>query len=576
MYSSPIEEIKAKLDIAEVVGSYIKLTKAGVNYKALCPFHGEKTPSLFVSPSRQIWHCFGCGEGHSIFDFIMKIEGIEFGDALRILAQKAGVELKPLKPELRTKRQRFYEICELAVKFYQKQLEKSSKGKKVKEYLLKRGINQESIEKWKLGWAPDSWQGLSDFLGSQGYNKQEIEKTGLAIKNEKGSYFDRFRSRIMFPVFDLNSQVIGFGGRVLKKEKEVSKYMNTPNTLLYDKSRVLYGLDRSKVGIRKNDFCMLVEGYIDVILAHQANMKNVVATSGTALTPFHLTILKRYSNNLSLAFDMDFAGDAATKRGINLAQTRGFNIKVVSMPEGKDPADIISLNPEKFKKMVEGSISILKFYFQNAFSQFDKKTAEGKREISNILLPIIKRISNRIEQSSWVQELASKLNVKEKHIEEELKKVKPEQKISDFNIQVAEIKKPVIEKSTKEILEERVISLLFKAPQHLSVIDEQIIPYFSSQTKEIVNNFENRDKISSELSNFIASLSLKAEIEQIEEEDILPDLKFCLKEIKSFELKKKLDNISLQIRQAEQEQDLKRIENLSQEFNQLTKKIMTN
>jgi len=575
MFSSPIEEIKSKLDIAEVVGSYIKLTKAGINYKALCPFHGEKTPSLFVSPSRQIWHCFGCGEGHSIFDFVMKIEGIEFGDALRILAQKAGVELKPLKPELRTKRQRFYEICELAVKFYQKQLEKSLKGKEAKKYLLKRGINEESIEKWKLGWAPEAWQGLSDFLSSQGYSKQEIEKTGLAIKSEKGSYFDRFRSRIMFPVFDLNSQVVGFGGRVLKKEKEVSKYMNTPNTLLYDKSRILYGLERSKVGIRKNDSCMLVEGYIDVILAHQAKMENVVATSGTALTPFHLTVLKRYSKNLSLAFDMDFAGDAATKRGINLAQARGFNIKVVSMPEGKDPADIISLNPEKFKKIVEQSISILKFYFQNAFSRFDKKTAEGKREISNILLPIIKRIPNRIEQSSWVQELSSKLSVKEKHIEEELKKVKPEQQVSDFNVQVSEIKKPVIEKSTKEILEERVISLLFKAPQHLSVVDEQIIPYFSSQTKEIINNFENRDKISPELSGLIASLSLKAEIEQIEEEDILSDLKFCLKEIKSLELKKKLDDISLQIKQAEQEQDLKRIENLSQEFNQLTKKIMT-
>ncbi len=575
MYSSPIEEVKSKLDIAEVVGSYIKLTKAGVNYKALCPFHGEKTPSLFVSPSRQIWHCFGCGEGHSIFDFVMKVEGIEFGDALRILAQKAGVELKPLKPELRTKRQRFYEICELAVKFYQKQLEKSSKGKKAKEYLLKRGINEESIEKWKLGWAPELWQGLSGFLNSQGYSNQEIEKTGLAIKSEKGSYFDRFRSRIIFPVFDLNSQIIGFGGRVLKKDKEVSKYMNTPNTLLYDKGRILYGLNRSKVGIRKSDSCMLVEGYIDVILAHQAGMENVVATSGTALTPFHLTILKRYSNNLSLAFDMDFAGDAATKRGINLAQTRGFNIKVVSMPEGKDPADIISLNPEKFKKMAEDSISILKFYFQNAFSQFDKKTAEGKREISNILLPIIKRISNRIEQSSWVQELSSKLNVKEKHIEEELQKVKPEQQASRFNVQTSEVKNPVIEKSIKEILEERVISLLLKAPQHLNVIDERIIPYFSSQTKEIVNNFENRDKISSELSDLIASLSLKAEIEQIEEEDILPDIKFCLKEIKSLELKKKLDDISLQIRQAEQEQDIKKIENLSERFNQLTKKITT-
>ena len=576
MFSSPIEEIKAKLNIVDIIGSYIKLTKAGVNYKALCPFHGEKTPSLFVSPSRQMWHCFGCSEGHSAFDFVMKIEGIEFGDALRILAQKTGVDLKPIKPELRTKKQRFYEICELSVKFYQKQLEKSLKGKEAKKYLLKRGINEESIEKWKLGWAPKSWQGLSDFLSSQGYSKQEIEKTGLAIKSEKGSYYDRFRARIMFPVFDLNSQVVGFGGRVLKKEKETSKYMNTPNTLLYDKGRILYGLDKSKVGIRKNDSCMLVEGYVDVILAHQAGMENIVATSGTALTSFHLTILKRYSNNLSLAFDMDFAGDAATKRGINLAQTRGFNIKVVNMPEGKDPADVISLNPEEFKKMADDSISILEFYFQNAFSQFNEKTAEGKKEISNILLPIIKRIPNRIEQSSWIQELAVKLSVKEEHVEEELKKIKPEQHTSDLNVQASESKNPVVEKTKKETLEERIISLLLRAPQHLSIVDEQIIPYFSSQTQEIVNNFENKNKIPDELSNILASLSLRAEIEQIEEEEVLPELEFCLKEIKSIELKKKLDNISLQIRQAEQERDIKKIENLSQQFNQLTKKIITN
>jgi len=576
MYSSPIEEIKSKLDIVEVIGNYIKLIKAGANYKALCPFHGEKTPSLFVSPSRQMWHCFGCSEGHSIFDFVMKIEGIEFGDALRILAQKAGVDLTPIKPELRSQRQRLYEICELATKFYQKQLGKSVKGKIAKEYLLKRKIDEGSIKRWRLGWAPESWRSLSNFLSSQGYGQEEVQKTGLTIKSEKGSYYDRFRGRIIFPVFDLNSQIIGFGGRVLKKEKETAKYMNTPNTLLYDKGRILYGLDKSKVGIRKNDSCILVEGYIDVILAHQADMENVVATSGTALTSFHLTILKRYSNNLSLAFDMDFAGDAATKRGINLAQARGFDIKIVSMPEGKDPADIISLNPEEFKKMADSSISILEFYFQNAFSRFDEKTAEGKREISNILLPIIKRIPNRIEQSSWIQELAAKLSVKEEHVEEELKKIKPEQHTSDLNIQISKPNNPVVEKTRKGVLEERIISLLLRAPQHLSLVDEQIIPYFSSQTKEIINNFENLDKISSELSDLIASLSFKAEVEQVDEDEVLPELEFCLKKIKSIELKKKLDNISLQIRHAEQKQDVKEIENLSQQFNQLTKKIITN
>ncbi len=574
MLSSPIEEIKSKLDIVEVIGSYIKLIKAGANYKALCPFHGEKTPSLFVSPSRQMWHCFGCSEGHSIFDFVMKIEGVEFGDALRILAHKAGVELKPIKPELRTKRQRFYEICELATKFYEKQLEKSSKGKKVKEYLFQRGINEESIKEWRLGWAPDAWRGLAGFLSSQNYSLEEIQKAGLSIKGEKGSY-DRFRSRIMFPIFDLNSQVIGFGGRVLKKEKELAKYMNTPNTLLYDKGRILYGLNKSKIEIRKNDFCILVEGYVDVILAHQEGKANVVATAGTALTPFQLAILKRYSSNLMLAFDMDFAGDAATKRGIDLARARGFNIKVIKMPQNKDPADIISEDAKEFEKLINNSVSILDFHFQNAFSQFDKKTAEGKRKISDALLPVIKGVLNKIEQASWVQELASRLNVKEKDIEVELNKVKIKE-ISEPGFKTNNFQKQTNKKTKKQAIEERLLTLLFKSPQHLSVVDKEVIPYFSSQTQEIINNFKNLDKISAELSDIINSLSLKAEIEQIEEEEVLSELEFCLKEIKSLELKKKLDDISLQIRQAEQEQDIKKIENLSQRFNQLTKKIMTN
>jgi DNA primase len=576
MFSSPIEEIKSKLNIVDVISSYVKLTKAGANYKALCPFHGEKTPSLFVSPSRQMWHCFGCGEGHSMFDFVMKIEGIEFGDALRILANKAGVELKRVKPEFKTKRNRLYDICELAVRFYQKQLEKSAKGKIARQYLLNRKINEDSIKEWRLGWAPDAWRSLCDFLNSQGYSREEVKKTGLAIKSEKGPYYDRFRNRIMFPIFDLNSQVIGFGGRVLKKQKEVAKYMNTPNTLLYDKSRVLYGLDKGRVEIRKKDFCVLVEGYVDVILAHQSplDMKNVVATAGTALTPFHLSILKRYSNNLSLAFDMDFAGDAATKRGIDLAQRKGFNLKVVKMPDDKDPADIISVNYKKFEELVNKSVSILDFYFQNAFSKFDEKTAEGKREISNLLLPVIKKVLNKIEQASWVQQLADRLNVKEKDVEIELKKVKVED-VPD--VMISEVKNPIIKKTKKQVLEERLLTLLLKSPQNLDIVmDKEAICYLSPQTQEIINNFQDKDKISDKFSNILAPLELKAETEQTDEEEILPEIKFCLKEIQSVELKKKLDDISLQIRQAQHEKDAEKIENLNQQFNQLTKKIITN
>ncbi|HHE76738.1 MAG TPA: DNA primase, partial [Candidatus Parcubacteria bacterium] len=349
MPSSPIEEIKSRLDIVDVIKDYMKLEKAGANYRGLCPFHAEKTPSFFVSPARQIWHCFGsCSEGGDIFKFIMKIENVEFGDALKILAKRAGVELKRESPELKTERNKLYDISELACRFFETQLQESRAGREAKKYLLDRGLSEESIKKWRLGYAPDSWQGLSDFLVGRGFSREEIEKAGLSLKSSKtGRRYDRFRGRIIFPVINLASQVIGFGGRIFRGgENNEAKYINSPATILYDKSRVLYGLDKAAMEIRKEDACILVEGYMDVILVSQAGLKNVVATSGTALTQFHLKILKRYSNNLLTAFDMDVAGNSATKRSIDIDQRFGFNIKIVDMPGRDDPADIASKSPE--------------------------------------------------------------------------------------------------------------------------------------------------------------------------------------------------------------------------------------
>jgi DNA primase len=576
MLNSPIEEIKSKLDIVEVIGGYIKLKKAGANYRALCPFHSEKTPSFFVSPARQMWHCFGCGQGHSIFDFVMKIEGVEFGDALRMLAQRTGVQLKPIRPEIRTKRQRLYEVCELTTKFFERQLGHTAKGRKAREYLLKRKISEESIKKWRLGWAPDTWQGLMNFLVSRGYKKEEIEKAGLVIKNEKEKHYDRFRARIIFPVFNFNSQVVGFGGRILQKSEKAAKYLNTPNTLLYDKSRVLYGLDKAKVEIRKKDFCILAEGYVDVILGHQSEIPNMVATSGTALSPYQLAILKRYSDNLFLAFDMDFAGDKATKRGIDMAQSRGFNLKVVKLPESEDPADVLSKDPKKFKKLVDNSLSILEFYFQNAFFEFDEKSPEGKREISKVLLPVIKRVLNKIEQSHWIQQLAKRLNVAEKTIVEELRKLKTETASHDLEISVLEAPNPVLQKTRKHLLEERLMSLILKQPQNLDIIDKEVISCLSSRSKEIINNFGDQKNLSPKAQSFISYLSLKADIEKIEKEKIVPEIEFCLKEIKCLEVKNRLNEISLTLKRAEERKDVEKIKELTEEFNQWARKISTN
>jgi len=587
MLNSPAEEIKNRLDIVEVIGSYIKLQKAGINFRAVCPFHSEKKPSFFVSPSRQIWHCFGgCQKGGDVFKFVMEIEGIEFGDALKILAQKAGVELRPRSPEFvkwQTERQRLQEVCELATKFFEKQLEESRTGKEAKKYLSSRGISHDSIKKWRIGYAPDVWQGLSDFLNSREYEEKEVEKAGLGLASEKGSFYDRFRGRIIFPIFDLNSQVVGFGGRVFKeKDKaEVAKYVNTPNTFLYDKSRILYGLDKAKIEIRKKDACVLVEGYTDVIMAHQAGTQNVVATSGTALTSYQLRIIKRYSENLILGFDMDVAGDSATKRGIDLAQSLGFGLKVMRLPEGKDAADIILKNPKEWHAALENPKSILEFYFQSALSGRDPKTPEGKKEISKILLPVLKRIPNEIERSYWIQKLAEELKVKEEKVEEELKKIKLPDDVSFHSTShdsaedeiyglEPEEKKDLPVKSRKELLEERLIILILKSPQNINLIEEDKLVLFSPQIRETFESLLKKQKIDSEYFNY---LSLKAEIEEIEEKEVLPEIQFCLKEIKSLKIKKRLDEISQEIKKAENEKNSEKIKELIQEFNQLRGEI---
>ena len=588
MDQNPIEEIKSRLDIVEVIGSYIKLQKTGINYRALCPFHSEKKPSFFVSPSRQIFKCFGCGEFGNIFNFVMKSEGLEFGDALRILAKRAGVELRKQDPKLETERKRLYEITELACRFFERQLKESKTGLEVKSYLLKREINKESIKKWRLGYSPNTWRGLSDFLVSKGYGREEIVKAGLAVKKESEeihSAYDRFRGRIIFPVFDLNSQVIGFGGRVFEKaqdpklktkDEEVAKYINTPNTLLYDKSRVLYGLNSARIEVRKNDACILVEGYTDVILSHQAGFQNTVSTSGTALTPFQLKILKRYSQNLITAFDMDIAGDSATRRGIDLAQKEDFQIKVITMPSGSDPADIISKDPKKWEKLINSSKSILDFYFESAFSKFDEDSAEGKKGISKILLAVIAKIPNRILQSHWLQELSRKLKVSEESVLEELRKVLSKGGREYEESPVTEEDKTLEkEKTRKEILEEEILSLLSKLPDKLESFDKNYLSLLSPKAKEVLTFLKKKkSKVPPKMKEFLDVLALRSEIE--EELDPEQEFHICLKELEILVIKDELQEISKNIREAEGNKDEKRMKKLIEEFNELAKKLNKN
>ncbi len=565
MTNSPIDEIKNRLDIVDVVKEYVKLEKSGVNYRALCPFHSEKTPSFFISPSRQIWHCFGgCGKGGDIFKFIMEVEGIEFNDALRILAAKAGIELKKQDPKNKSERHRVYEICELATRFFEKKLKENEGPYK---YLIKRGIKEESIKEWRVGYSPESWNDLLSFLENKGYYANEIEKAGLVVKKEgTNRYYDRFRGRIIFPIFDLNSQSVGFGGRLFdpeEKRKKEAKYLNTSNTLIYDKSKILYGLDKARTEARKVGFFVLVEGYTDVIMSYQAGITNVASTSGTALTSYQLKILKRYCDNLIMAFDMDAAGDSATKRGIEIAQENDFNIKVALMPEGLDPADLILKDANSWKKIIKESVPIISFFFQTAFSKFDSKIQTNKRKIAETVLTVIKKINSDIEKDFWIKKLAEDLEVSENSVIQDLGKIKSD----DSEDLKEEIKDHPIKKDRKHLLEERFLSLIIKNKENLNSFNIDDFYFLSEESKKIINYLKNNEsKKESDLEEKINYLAMKSEVE-FENIDCQKDFDNCLVEIKTIAIKEKLKGISDSIKKTEKEKDYSKSEDLKKEFN---------
>ena len=585
------DEIKQKLDVVEIVGEYIKLAKAGRNYKANCPFHGEKTPSFMVSPERQIWHCFGCGEGGDIFKFVMMMEGIEFGDALRILAKRAGVILKRQDPQIQSQKKRIYEINELAAKFFAWQLEKSPAGQKAKKYLLDRGMEEQTIKDWRIGWAADDWHALCGFLVGRGYKDSEIFQAGLSVESGRNTFHDRFRGRIIFPIRDIQGQTIAFGGRIfgIEKSDEMAKYLNSPQTELYDKSRVLFGLDKSKMEIRAKDRCVIVEGYMDLIMSYQAGVKNVAASSGTALTENHLNIIGRYTKNLAMAFDSDSAGAAATKRSVDMALRGDFNVRVIPMKE-KDPADIVKKDPADWLQIVESkSQSVMEFYFADAFSKFDGSTLDGQREIKNSVLPMIKAIASNTEQSHWLADLASRLRVSESDLLADMKKIKDDP-VSRQNFQIAapSSAKGSEPQSRQDGLEERFLGLCLNNPGFLRNAPEvsgdcfqnkalanifgQLQNLAQDQKEDLINHL--RKNLSPELKIQVDYLSLKIEQQPAEEEmEIISEIESCVKELKIIKLKRSLVVLSAQIKEAQGSSDKSEISGLLEKFSEFSMRL---
>jgi DNA primase len=439
------DEIKERLDTVEVIQSYVPLKKAGRNYKGLCPFHSEKTPSFVVFPDSGTWHCFGaCGTGGDLFSFVMKRENVDFGEALKMLAQRAGVELKPLSPQMAAADQKLaqlHEVNQAAASYFYHLLLNSDEAARARAYLEKRGLVRETIDRFQVGYALNQWDGLLRYLGSKGYAPALAAEAGLIIeRDDRSGYYDRFRGRVMVPIRDQQGKVIGFGGRVLDDGQP--KYMNSPQTPLFDKSSVLFGIDQARQGIRIAGEAVIVEGYMDVLMAHQNGINNVVAQMGTALTEAQLKLLKRYTQRFVLALDSDVAGDQATLRGLNVARqvadrevvpvptAQGFirfeerlaaDIRIVSLPPDRDPDEVIRESPSRWAQLIAQAKPVMDYYFQALTADLDLGTAKGKVEATRILGPLVAEVGDRVQRTHYLQQLARMVQVDERTLWQQIR-----------------------------------------------------------------------------------------------------------------------------------------------------------
>ena len=413
---SVVDEVKQRLDIVDVVGQYVQLQKAGRNYRALCPFHAERTPSFFVSPERQSWHCFGaCGTGGDILSFVMKKENLEFGEALRLLAERAGVTLAERRPEEEAERNRLREANEAAASFYHRALLSSEAGQTAKHYLEERGQDLKTIQDFQLGYSPSGWDSLCQHLRERGYRDEELVAAGLAVEGERGLR-DLFHQRLMFPITDMRGRVVGFGGRSLPiegQEEAQPKYLNTPQTAGFDKGSLLYALDKAKEEIRRQGLAVIVEGYTDAIAAHQHGFPNVVASMGTALTERQARLLKRFSRDVVLALDADTAGQEATLRAVEYQDILGRDIRVVILPEGRDPDEVIRSDPENWPALLASAQPLLDYKFEAVSSALNLSQPRQRSQAVEELLPLLTAIGDRIVQAHYLQRLARLAQVRE-------------------------------------------------------------------------------------------------------------------------------------------------------------------
>ncbi len=487
-----IDEVKQRIDIVEVIGQDITLTKAGRTFKGLCPFHAEKHPSFYVYPEQQSWHCFGCNNGGDAFSFIMKKQNIDFGEALRQLAQKAGVVIPTrFEPGVESEeKQKLYQINQAAAQYFHNLFLNSPAGKKAQGYTTGRGFTEQTIKDFQLGYSPDGWEGLKKYLLEREYTEKDMLDAGLIIEAEGGKTHDRFRNKLMFPIMDMRGRVTGFGGRAL--DDSMPKYTNSPQTPLFDKSGTLYGINLARDAVREQDTAVIVEGYMDVITAHQNGFKNAVASMGTAVTEKQVNILKRLTRNMALALDADAAGEEAMLRTVGYENTLDAEIKVIILPEGKDPDDVIKEDAKIWQELVAESVPIVDYTFDRATAGLDLTTAKGKASARDRLLPIIGEIKDNVRKAHYMQKLAGLLNVSERDLEADLARLKPKQ--------ISHRAKAPEPKPTRSSFssprEEYCLALLLQHPE-LKSQDEGLLPehFENSENKEIFIAWRQSAKI---------------------------------------------------------------------------------
>ena len=460
---NPIEEIKKKIDIVEFISSFITLKKAGRNFKAVCPFHQEKSPSFVVSPERGIWHCFGaCGDGGDVIKFLMKWENITFIEALRELAKKTGIKLNKISFEdkIWQKKERYLGMNQLASEFFHYILNKTAFGKKASQYLKDRALNQSIVNKFQLGYSPSSWDSLKLFLKKKRFEEEEMMENGLLVKSEKGSYYDRFRGRLMFPLKDSRSNVLGFSGRILDGSEKEAKYVNTPETPIYHKRECLFGINLAIEEIKKQKNVYIVEGELDMIMPFQQGYSNFVAVKGSVLTNEQLMLLKRYTDKITLMMDADPAGIESIKRGIDEAEKFDFEIRVVMIDYAKDPDEALKKDPAQFKKLIAKPIPIYDFLIETAQKKYPEESAFAKKKIGEEVIPMVEKISNPIVRTFYIKKLAGILEVSEAIIENLISQLKRKKK--QLSLNKIKYNKPV-EDSRELTIDKYILSVVFQS-----------------------------------------------------------------------------------------------------------------